>query len=368
MPRKMLDPRCADKFFISVMHVLPHISRCHSEFDCSCRVMHVPQSLAGWLWCGLLFMVGPAIILLNNHVLNNVGYKYPIFFSSLGISSVAVLTHSAEWLGWIKIERTVTSRFWWTRILPIGLVSAATIATGNSVYLHLSVSFTQILKALTPVYILLCLVLFRVDIPSQAVVISVCIISFGTIIATMGEVQFSWTGFLLQSLADVFEGMRVVLLQMILSGSHKMNPVESLYFVYPATAFCQLVLVLIYEPSALFSSASWAIVFKHPSLFVLGIILGVTINVTGVFVIKHTSGLMLKLLGIIRNNFLVVGSVTFLGEKTTFMQMTGYIISIGGFMWYAGLTHGGQSDTRDILPDRKPYALLSLDEEEMDEL
>ncbi len=330
--------------------------------------MHVPQTMSGWLWCGVLFVVGPAMILLNNHVLNKVGYKYPIFFSSLGIVSVAILTHTAQWLGWIEIHRKISSHFWWTRILPIGLVSAATIATGNSVYLHLSVSFTQILKALTPVYILLCLYIFQVDTPAQSVVLSVFVISLGTILASLGEIQFSWSGFLLQSLADVFEGTRLVLLQMILSGNHKMNPLESLYFVYPATAFCQVALVFFYERDALFELKNWRIVENNWPLFLLGIILGVIINISGVFVIKHTSGLMLKLIGVVRNNFLVVGSVMFLGDRTTGMQMTGYVVSIAGFVWYSTLTHGGKSDKPDDHFDKKAYALLRLDEEEMDQL
>lgn len=330
--------------------------------------MHVPQTMTGWLWCSVLFIVGPAMILLNNHVLNNVGYKFPIFFSSMGITSVAFLTHMAHWFGWIDIHRKVSSKFWWTRILPIGLVSAATIATGNSVYLHLSVPFTQILKALTPVYILLCLYICQVDTPTQHVVVSVSIISLGTILASLGEIQFSWSGFLLQSLADVFEGTRLVLLQMILSGTNKLNPVESLYFVYPATAFCQLVLVLFYEPDAIFEIQNWRTVEQHWPLFFLGMLIGVVINVSGVFVIKHTSGLMLKLIGVVRNNFLVVGSVMFLGDRTTPLQMSGYMVSIIGFIWYSTLTHGGKSEKPSDTFDKKSYALLKLNEEEMDQL
>ena len=83
------------------------------------------------------------------------------------------------------------------------------------------------------------------------------------------------------------------------------------------------------------------------------------------FVIKHTSGLMLKLIGVVRNNGLVLFSVFFMNETTTLLQMFGYSVSIAGFLWYIQLTNGGHS-TQAISPIAK-YAHLH-DENEMDSL
>lgn len=325
-------------------------------------------NVSGIIWCGLFFILGPTLILVNNHVFNKLSYKFPILFSSLGIIGVVVVTRVAHAFGWIEIKKHLSTEFWLSRIFPIGLLSAATIGTGNSVYLHLSVSFTQMLKALTPVYILLCLVLFKVETPSSPVVVSVCIISLGTMIASVGELHFSWTGFLLQSLADLFEGSRLVLLQMILT--HNMTPIESMYYISPATAVCQLVMVLIYERDAILNEQSWALAATHWYWFAAGTVLGVCINFIGMFVIKHTSGLMLKLIGVVRNNCLVLISILFLGEKTSSIQMLGYVVSVGGFIWYTNLTHGGKSEANHshlpISGSRKYSRLAST--EEMDEL
>lgn len=325
-------------------------------------------NVSGFIWCCLFFILGPTLILVNNHVFNKVNYKYPILFSSLGIIGVVFVTRIAKFFEWIEIKKQLSNEFWFTRVFPIGLLSAATIGVGNSVYLHLSVSFTQMLKALTPVYILLCLVLFKVEIPSSPVVVSVCIISVGTMIASLGELHFSWTGFLLQSLADLFEGSRLVLLQMILSNN--LTPIESMYYISPATAVCQLLMVLVYERDALLSEKSWTLVASHWYWFLAGTVLGVCINFIGMFVIKHTSGLMLKLIGVVRNNCLVLFSIIFLGEKTSFLQMVGYVVSVGGFIWYTNLTHGGKSEASNnhlpISGSRKYSRLASA--EEMDEL
>lgn len=48
-------------------------------------------------------------------------------------------------LGWL----------WYRRVLPVGFAHASTLALGNAVYLLLNVGFIQMLKAFTPVMILL---------------------------------------------------------------------------------------------------------------------------------------------------------------------------------------------------------------------
>ena len=321
----------------------------------------------GLAWCAIFFLLGPSLILVNNYVFNTVHYKFPILFSSLGVWGTAILCQGMHRSGFIEVHKKITPHFWVTRILPIGMLSAATIGAGNSVYLYLSVSFTQMLKALTPVYILLCLVLFKVEIPKREIVFAVVVISVGTIIASLGELRFSWVGFIIQSLADLFEGSRLVLLQLIMT-DNAMTPMESIFFTSPATAIGQLILVLIYEREALLDSRNWAMAGQNWFLFLAGIVMGMAINFVGMFVIKHTSGLMLKLIGVVRNNCLVLVSVLLLGERTTFMQTAGYILSIAGFVWYAKLTSAAQSEPQKPSGIECKYSEVETDEEELEEL
>ncbi len=44
----------------------------------------------------------------------------------------------------------VSPRFYITHMMPVGLFMALTLWTGNNVYLYLTVSFIQMLKAFTP--------------------------------------------------------------------------------------------------------------------------------------------------------------------------------------------------------------------------
>jgi hypothetical protein len=43
--------------------------------------------------CSLYMAVGPALVLLNKHLLSDVGFRYPILLSSLGLCFAAVTAH-----------------------------------------------------------------------------------------------------------------------------------------------------------------------------------------------------------------------------------------------------------------------------------
>ena len=94
----------------------------------------------GWLHgaavCSLYMAVGPALVLLNKHILSAVGFRYPILLSSLGLCFAATTAHVLVALGVVvvdkRVQQQVTWRFWCCRVLPVGACHAATL-----VYLEL---------------------------------------------------------------------------------------------------------------------------------------------------------------------------------------------------------------------------------------
>ena len=66
---------------------------------------------------------------------------------------------------------------------------------------------------------------------------NVSFIVIGVVIASMGEIQFVMIGFLFQCAGIVFEAVRLVMVQRLLSGADfKMDPLVSLYYYAPACA------------------------------------------------------------------------------------------------------------------------------------
>ena len=98
--------------------------------------------------CAVYMVVGPALVMLNKKILSEIGFKYPILLSSLGLIFSATTAHTLSPLGFITIgkQSVVTHSFWITRVLPVGACHAATLAFGNAQYIHMGVALIQFLK------------------------------------------------------------------------------------------------------------------------------------------------------------------------------------------------------------------------------
>ena len=73
----------------------------------------------------------------------------------------------------------------------------------------------------------------QVEKPNMKVLGNVSVIVLGIIIASYGEVAFVLIGFVFQACGIVFESIRLVMVQKLLSLEHKMDPLVSLYYVAP---------------------------------------------------------------------------------------------------------------------------------------
>ena len=71
----------------------------------------------------------------------------------------------------------------------------------NTAYLYLSVHYIQMLKAFTPVAILLISWAFRIKDPNKKLLLIVLMISCGVALASSGELQFNLFGFIVQAAA-----------------------------------------------------------------------------------------------------------------------------------------------------------------------
>jgi hypothetical protein len=116
------------------------------------------------------------------------------------------------------------------------------------VYLYLSVSFIQMLKAASPVAVLFASWSWGVAEPNLGKFLNVLVIVFGVAVSSFGEIQFSWTGFFFQIGGTSFEAVRVVMIQVMLSGEGlNMDPLVSLYYYAPVCAVMNFLIALVGE-------------------------------------------------------------------------------------------------------------------------
>ena len=80
------------------------------------------------------------------------------------------------------------------------------------------------------------------------VLFNVSFIVIGVIIASFGEIHFVLLGFIYQLGGIVFEAIRLVMVQRLLSSAeYKMDPLVSLYYFAPVCAIMNLCFAIIFE-------------------------------------------------------------------------------------------------------------------------
>jgi len=214
-------------------------------------------------------------------------------------------------------------------ILPIGLLFSCSLILSNSAYLYLSVPYIQMLKAFTPVAILLISWTFRIQDPNKKLALIVLMISLGVALSSRGELRFNLFGFIIQAAAVCFEASRLVMIQILLHNL-KMDPLVSLHYYAPVCAIINLFFLPFAEGLEPFYQLREIGVLVLVSNAAVAFLL----NVAAVFLVGVASSLVLTLSGVFKDILLITGSVLFFGEQVTLMQVFGYSIALGGLILF----------------------------------
>jgi hypothetical protein len=194
-----------------------------------------------------IFLSG-SVIIFNKWVLDTLGFRmspisfvlitgFPIILTTWHLIFATVCTQIlARKTTLIDGRKTVKmdAKTYIRSIVPVGAFFSLSLIFCNQAYLYLSVAFIQMLKATTPVAVLLTMWGMQVDRPSFEVLVKVTVIVVGVIIASYGEFAFVFAGFFFQACGILAESLRLVLVQKLLSSpEHKMDPLVSLYYFAP---------------------------------------------------------------------------------------------------------------------------------------
>ncbi|KAK5662787.1 hypothetical protein OQA88_6196 [Cercophora sp. LCS_1] len=296
----------------------------------SSRSLHPIFFIASWIF------FSNSTILFNKWLIDNRGFKYPailtcwhLVFATLATQILARTTTLLDGRKTVQM----TGRTYLRAIVPIGLLYSASLVCSNMVYLYLSVAFIQMLKSAAPVAVLLTAWAWRVEQPSLKRFLNVLVIVAGVALASYGEIAFSMTGFLYQVGGIVFEAMRLIMIQVLLSGEgQKMDPLVSLYYYAPVCAVMNIFIAGMAEAHS-FNPAD--IAKAGYGIMVLNAMVAFMLNVSSVFLIGKTSGLVMTLTGILKNILLVGVSVLIWNTTISALQFLGYGIALAGLVYYS---------------------------------
>ncbi|CAJ1406199.1 unnamed protein product, partial [Effrenium voratum] len=221
----------------------------------------------------------------------------------------------------------------------IGLISANTVRTAmkpgwaaSSAVMYISVSFCQMIKAWTPatVYLVGCLV--GTQKWSAPCAKTLAVITAGLMITSAGELEFGWYGFLMQCTALFSEGLRINLLELLLSSSgYKLNPLSSVMVFAPFASLILLMIGLATDANAVSLDVIHDI--GEPALAANALI-AFLLNIASYVAIQLSSGLVYALAGIVKDISIIVGAVILMGSSMSAMQMLGYAVALVGIQAY----------------------------------
>lgn len=298
------------------------------------RVVGIAKAVAA---CSLYMVIGPSLILTNNYILNDLEFRFPMAVASLGLMTTSIFVHvlvSGLKLAKIEHEQMVDRNFYLFNIVPVGIALASTLACGNAVYMHLNVAFIQMLKAFTPVIVMIGLVVSGTDIPRKEKALAVLGIAITTAANCAGAVEYTIYGLFLMFAAESFEAVRLVLTQKLLKNL-KFSVVEGQYWLAPASCVTLVTFSLLTEWGSSESRAKMSLVYENPGVFMASGLLGLMVNFSSFLVVKTTSSVTLKVLGTVRNAALIIFQVIFASEVITFFQFVAYAFTIVCFGFYS---------------------------------
>lgn len=317
------------RFETSNSPVLPTVKPEAEKSQPAKASIHPAVYVATWI------SISSSVILFNKWILDTLKFHYPVILTTYHLTFATIATQLlARYTTVLDGRKTVkmTGRVYLRAIVPIGLFFSLSLICGNLTYLYLSVAFIQMLKATTPVAVLLSSWVMGIATPNLKVLMNVSAIVVGVMLASFGEIKFVWIGFLYQVGGVIFEAVRLNLVQALLSSAEfKMDPLVSVYYFAPVCAVMNGLVALIWE----FPKVSMAEVY-HVGLFTFFIngLCAFALNVSVVLLIGKTSSLVMTLCGVLKDVLLVAASMMIWGTHISGLQFFGYSIALCGMVYY----------------------------------
>jgi len=309
--------------------VLPTVNPASEKPAAPSNDLHPAVYIATWI------SLSSSIIIFNKWILDTAGFRFPIVLTTWHLAFATLMTQILARFTTVLDSRKkvpMTGKIYLRAIVPIGLMFSLSLICGNLTYLYLSVSFIQMLKATTPVAVLIASWIFGVAPVNLKTLGNVSFIVIGVMIASYGELQFVLIGFLYQLGGIVFEATRLVMVQRLLSSAEfKMDPLVSLYYFAPACAIMNgLVSLFVEIPRMTLQDVANVGYFT----LLVNAMIAFLLNVSVVFLIGKTSSLVMTLSGVLKDILLVLASMLIFQDPVSPLQFFGYSIALGGLVYY----------------------------------
>ncbi|RXH80052.1 hypothetical protein DVH24_041199 [Malus domestica] len=294
--------------------------------------------LLTYFYLFIYILLSSGVILYNKWVLSPKYFNFPLPITltmiHMGFSGLVafLLVRVFKVVAPVKM----TFEIYATCVIPISAFFASSLWFGNTAYLHISVAFIQMLKALMPVATFIMAVLCGTDKPRCDVFTNMLLVSVGVVISSYGEIHFNVVGTLYQVTGIFAEALRLVLTQVLLQKKGlTLNPITSLYYIAPCSFVFLFVPWLLLEKSAIeysqFQFNFW--------IFFSNALCALALNFSIFLVIGRTGAVTIRVAGVLKDWILIALSTVIFPESIiTRLNIIGYAIVLADqSIWPAAL-------------------------------
>lgn len=287
-----------------------------------------------YLYLLIYILLSSGVILYNKWVLSPKYFNFPF---PITLTMIHMGFSGAVAFFLIRVFKVVapvkmTLEIYATCVVPISAFFASSLWFGNTAFLHISVAFIQMLKALMPVATLSVAVLAGTDKLRWDVFLNMMLISAGVVISSYGEIHFNVIGTAYQVTGIFAEALRLVLTQVLLQKKGlTLNPITSLYYIAPCSfAFLFVPWYFLEQPGMEVAQ----IQFNY-WIFFSNAFCALALNFSIFLVIGRTGAVTFRVAGVLKD-WILIGLSTILFPESTIsgLNITGYAIALCGVVMY----------------------------------
>ncbi|KAL3641858.1 hypothetical protein CASFOL_012673 [Castilleja foliolosa] len=307
-----------------------------------------------YLYLLIYITLSSGVILYNKWVLSPKYFNFPF---PITLTMIHMGFSGAVAFFLIRVIKVVspvkmTLGIYATCVVPISAFFASSLWFGNTAYLHISVAFIQMLKALMPVATFVVAVLCGTDKLRWDVFLNMLLVSIGVVVSSYGEIHFNVIGTIYQVTGIFAEALRLVLTQVLLQKKGlTLNPITSLYYIAPCSfVFLCIPWYFLEKPGMEVSQIQF-----NFWIFFSNAICALLLNFSIFLVIGRTGAVTVRVAGVLKDWILIALSTVIFPESIiTGLNIIGYAIALCGVVLYNYLkvkeVRGSQNS--DSIPER----------------
>jgi len=285
--------------------------------------------VGAWMAFSIMF------IIYNKFMFARGGFPYPVTLTAMHMGS-CYITFSClrllprKWKAWIMpdADKHIPIDLYVKGLVPAALFYAVCLGIGNLGFLYATVAFIQMVKPVNIVVTSIAGFAWGLE-PATPTHLGIAVmVSAGVVVAALGDVQFSVIGLICQLSASTCEGLRLIILQGIMQGSLKLDPLTTLYRFTPVAGLALTVMACFIE-----SDVRWH-ELKVPQLLVLNCLMAIVLNILIAAVVHQTSAVVFVLAGVTKDVATIALSAALYRSPVTLEEVGGYAMSMMGIVLF----------------------------------